>query len=97
MDALNNLELYGVDIVAEQDWYAGCRRLSCKSRHQPWCDNHSHSTLDQISRQCWQSVSLVRRPAIFDHQVPAFKIAGFVQTPPETGQPKGVGFRRPVV
>jgi hypothetical protein len=30
-------------------------------------DDYSHSKLDQISRQRWQPVSLVSRPAIFDH------------------------------
>jgi hypothetical protein len=44
------------------------------------------------SRSSWFS-----RPAIFDQKVPAFNVAGFVQTPPETGQPGGVGLRRPVV
>jgi Protein of unknown function (DUF4238) len=44
------------------------------------------------SRSSWFS-----HPAIFDHKVPAFNVAGFVQTPPETGQPGGVGLRRPVV
>jgi hypothetical protein len=37
---------------------------------------------------------LVSRPAIFDDQVSAFNVAGLVQTPPEAGQPEGVGFRR---
>jgi len=48
-------------------------------------DDYSHSKLDQISRQRWQPVSLVSRPAIFDHQVSAFNVAGLVQTPPEAG------------
>jgi hypothetical protein len=55
--------------------------------------------LDQISRQRWQSISLVSRPAIFDHQVPAFNVAGLVQTPPEAGQPSDSGdplFKYPI-
>ena len=51
--------------------------------------DYSHSKLDQISRQRWQSISLVSRPAI--------NVAGLVQTPPEAGQPGHVRLRRPVV
>src|SRR6516165_12677830 len=54
-------------------------------------------TATRSSRQCWQSVSLVSRPAIFDRQVPAFNVTGLVQTSPEAGQPGGIGLRRPVV
>src|SRR6516162_3261297 len=36
-------------------------------------------------------------PAIFDHQVLAFNVAGLVQTLPEASQPEGIGLRRPVV
>jgi hypothetical protein len=46
-----------------------------------------HSTLDRISCQRGQSVSLVSRPAIFDHQAPAFNVASLVQTSPVAGQP----------
>jgi hypothetical protein len=48
---------------------------------------------DQISRQRWQSIGLISHPAIFDHKVPAFNVAGLVQTSPEAGQPGGVGLR----
>src|SRR5262249_17724104 len=47
----------------------------------------------KAERPRWQSVSLVSRPAIFDHQIPAFNVAGLVQTSPETGQPGDVGLR----
>src|SRR5262249_9208754 len=40
---------------------------------------------------------LVSRPAIFDHEVPAFNVAGLAQTAPEAGQRVCVGLWRPEV
>ena len=56
-----------------------------------------HLKLGQISRQRWQSVSLVSRPVIFDYQIAAFNVAGLAQTSPEAGQPNGVGLWRPKI
>src|SRR5262249_60658242 len=97
IEARTKSELGGVSADEEPDWDAGGRSLSRESRKRARCDDYSHSKLDQISRQRWQPISLVSCPAIFDHQVPAFNIAGLVQAPPEAGQPGGVGLRRPEV
>src|SRR5262249_20879267 len=89
IEARNKPELYGVSADAEHNWDAGGRSLSSESRRQAGCDDHCHSKSDQFSRQLWQSVSLVSRPAVFDHKVPAFNVAGLVQTSSEAGQPGG--------
>src|SRR5262249_1037133 len=93
IEARNKPKLRGVGGSGEHDWDAGGCGPSRASRNQPACSDTGHSKLDQISRQCWQSVSLVSRPAIFDRQVPAFNVTGLVQTSPEAGQPEGVGLR----
>src|SRR5262249_12400887 len=95
IEARNKPELHGVSADGEHDWDVGGRSLSRESRKHARCDDYSHSKLDQISRQRWQPVSLVSRPAIFDHQVPAFNIAGLVQAPPEAGQPATLRHSRP--
>src|SRR5262249_765453 len=79
------------------NWDAGGRSLTRESRRRPGCDDHGDLTLDEISRQRRQSFNLISRPAVFDHKVAAFNIAGLAQTPPEAGQPGGVGLRRPEV
>jgi hypothetical protein len=53
----------------------------------------SNPAVTMISRQRWQSIGLISHPAIFDHKVPAFNVAGLVQTSPEAGQPGRVGLR----
>src|SRR5262245_42436257 len=94
IEAGNKPKLHRVSGDIETDWNAGGRSLSGKSRKQPGRDDHSHLKLDQPIRQRWQSFSLVSRPAIFDHKVPAFNVAGLVQTAPDAGQLEGVGLRR---
>jgi len=97
IEARHKPKLHGIGGDVEHNWDARGGSLSRESRKQPGRDDHGDSKLDQISRQRWQSVSLVSRPAIFDHKVPAFNIADFVQTPSEASQPRGVRLRRPVV
>jgi hypothetical protein len=86
-------ELHRVSADAEHNWDAGGRSLSRESRKQSGCNDHNDLKSDQISRQRWQSIGLISHPAIFDHKVPAFNVAGLVQTSPEAGQPGGVGLR----
>src|SRR5262249_30290933 len=73
-------------------WDAGGRSLGRVGNSSR--DDYIHSKLDQLIRQRWQAVSLVSRPAIFDHKVPAFNVASLAQTPPEASQPGDIGFRR---
>src|ERR1700757_2799461 len=94
-EARNKPELHGIAADTEHDWDGGGRSLRRKSRGRAGCDDHGHSKLDEVNRQRRQSISLVSRPAIFNHNVAAFNVAGFVQAPPETVQPGGVGLRRP--
>jgi hypothetical protein len=86
-------ELHRVSADAEHNWDAGGRSLSRESRKQSGCNDHNDLKSDQISRQRWQSIGLISHPAIFDHKVPAFNVAGLVQTSPEAGQPGRVGLR----
>src|SRR5262249_37470885 len=97
IEACNKPMLHGVATDAEYDWDAGSCRLSGESSHQSGWPDYGPSRFAQTTRQRWQSVSLVSRPAIFDHQVPAFYVGGFAQPPSEAGQPGGIGLRRPAV
>src|SRR5262249_18955434 len=97
IEARNKPKLHRDIAGTEHDWDAGSCSLSRESGYEPRRDDYGHSKLDQISRQRWQSVSLVSPPAIFDHQIPAFNVAGLVQTTPEAGQPRGIGLRRTIV
>src|SRR5262249_14490103 len=97
IEAGNEAELHRVSADTEHNWDAGGRSLTRESRRRPGCDDHGDLTLDEISRQRRQSFNLIPRPAVFDHKVAAFNIAGLTQTPPEAGQPGGVGLRRPEV
>jgi hypothetical protein len=87
IEARNKPELHGIAADTEHDWDGGGRSLRRKSRRRAGCDDHGHSKLDEVNRQRRQSISLVSRPAIFNHNVAAFNVAGFVQAPPETVQP----------
>jgi hypothetical protein len=50
-------------------------------------DDRGHLTTYQLSRHCWHSIVLPVRPAVFDRDILALDIAGFLQTPtdPITG------------
>jgi hypothetical protein len=97
IEACNKPKLHRVGGDAEHNWDAGGRSFSGESSKRPGCDDHSDLKSDKISHQRWQSVSLVSRPAIFNHKVPAFNVAGLVQTPPKAGQPGSIGLWRPGV
>src|SRR5262249_54527903 len=87
-------KLHGVSGDGEHDWDAGGRSLSRKSRSRPGCDNHSHLKLDQISDQHWKPIRLVSRPAIFDHEVPAFNVPGLAQTSSRASESGRIGLGR---
>src|SRR5215831_13651163 len=55
IETSNKPKRYGIGADEEHNWDAGARRLSRESRKHARCDDHSHSKLDQISRQRWQS------------------------------------------
>jgi hypothetical protein len=57
--------------------------------------NHVDRSMNQISRQCRQSVILVVRPTVFDCDVAAFEVTGFIETQPEGGQTEIAGLARP--
>src|SRR5262249_62121954 len=87
IEARHEPELHWVSADIEHNWDAGGRSLSRESGKHTGCDDNSYLKLDQISRQRWQSVSLVPRPAIFDQKIPAFNVARLVQAPPEACPP----------
>src|SRR5262249_689766 len=42
-------------------------------------DDDGHPAINQVSRQLWQSIELILRPAIFNRNVSTIDIAGFAQ------------------
>ena len=67
---------------------AALAAVRCRPR-----DDHGHLTADQIGRQRRQSIVLALGPAVFDRDVLALDIAGFVQALPERGH-NGTQLRR---
>src|SRR6516162_4623020 len=63
IETSNKPELHGVSADIEHNWDADGRSLSRESGKHTGCGDKSYLKLDQISRQCWKSVSLVPRPA----------------------------------
>ena len=49
-------------------------------------NDHGHPAANQVGRQCWQSVEATLRPAVFDRDVAALDIAGFVEASPDARQ-----------
>jgi hypothetical protein len=64
----------------EHDRYRRGRRLGRERGRGVGRGNHCHMTVNQIGRQCRQSIVAVFRPAVFDRYVPALGIAGLFQT-----------------
>src|SRR5262245_40717056 len=91
IEARNKPKPHWIGANKEHNRDASGRSFSRESIRRPGCDDNSYSKLDQISRQPWQPVGLVSRPAIFHQKIPAFNVAILVQTQPEAGQPGGVG------
>jgi hypothetical protein len=63
---------------------SGDRRRGAAGR----CD-HGHLAADEIGCERWQSVASTLGPAVFDRDIPAFDIAGFVETLAECGHVAG--------
>src|SRR5262249_53014476 len=57
--------------------------------------DHHHLTAYQIGCEVWQSVGLVLRPAILDHDILALDVAGFTKALAECGQIACTIDRRP--
>src|SRR5262249_49570189 len=57
------------------------------------CNDHGHSAANQVGGECWQSVETTFGPAIFDRDVAAFDIAGFVETSPDGVKSAGFTIR----
>ena len=41
------------------------------------CNDDVHLTTNEVSRQLWQSIILIFRPAVFDRDVSTFNVASF--------------------
>jgi hypothetical protein len=79
---------------AEHDRNGRGRRLGGKrSRWSAGCSDDRHSMLDQIGDQLGQSRIIIIRPAIFDHQVAAFDIAGLSEPIAEGRHDIGIRLR----
>jgi hypothetical protein len=86
-----------VDAEEEDDRNCRGRRLGGECRRRAVGDNHGHLPTNQFGREIRQSIVLALRPTVFDGDVLAFDIAGFVEALPERHQTAGnvVGLGRP--
>src|SRR5262249_50430616 len=77
-----------VNADAEDDRNCRGRRLGCECGRTPssTARNHADLSMNQISRQGWESIVLAFRPTVFDCDVLALNIAGLVQALPEGRQ-----------
>jgi hypothetical protein len=81
IEAGDEAQLDGIGAGAEDNGNCRGRRLGREyGRSASARDDHAHLPVDQIGRQCRQSVVLTFRPAVFDHDVLAFDIVRFLQT-----------------
>src|SRR6516162_2357725 len=62
------------------------RRLGYNCRGDVMRSDHRHLTAYQIGCEVGQSLDLVLRPAILDHDILALDVAGFTNPLPEGGQ-----------
>src|SRR5262245_12890038 len=61
----------------------GCRL--CWPCRRAIRDDKGNMTANEVGRQCWHAIELVLRPSVFDRDVLALDIAGFLQTLTERG------------
>src|SRR6267378_1258604 len=84
-----------VDRYREDDRNGRSRRLCRKCRRSTaGRRNHSHLTVNQVGRQCRQSIILAVRPAIFDRHVLALDISCILQSLAERVQTDRISVRR---
>src|SRR4029453_19389445 len=70
----------------KDDWNRGGRRLSRQYRRKSVDGgNHSHLTMNKISRESRQSIVLTLCPSIFDRDIPVLDVAGFGEASVERG------------
>src|SRR5215813_11523792 len=88
-------ELNRVAAACEDDRDRRSRRLGYDCRPGVMRSDHRHLTAYQIGCEVGQSVGLVLRPAILDHDILALDVAGFTNALPECGQKTCTIGRRP--
>jgi hypothetical protein len=72
----------------DEDDGNGCRRSFGRKRRGIGVSNDQQDlATNQIGRQRRQSIILLFRPAVFDHQIPALDVACFAQPPVEGSDP----------
>src|SRR5262245_30114681 len=79
-------ELNRVAAGYEDDRDRRSRRLGYNCRGDVMRSDHRHLTAYQIGCEVGQSVVLVLRPAILDHDILALDVTGFTKALPECGQ-----------
>src|SRR5262249_33632822 len=79
-------ELNRVAAGYEDDRDRRSRRLGYNCRGDVMRSDHRHLTAYQIGCEVGQSLDLVLRPAILDHDILALDVAGFTNPLPEGGQ-----------
>jgi hypothetical protein len=90
-EAGREAELHRVDTGVEDDRDGRGCRLGGKRRGRAGRNNPGHPAVDQIGRQCRQSVILAVCKTIFDRHVLAFDVAGLLQALSDAGQPHDIG------
>src|SRR5215510_917269 len=88
-------ELNRVAAGYEDDRDRRSRRLGYNCRGDVMRSDHRHLTAYQIGCEVGQSLDLVLRPAILDHDILALDVAGFTNPLPECGQKACTIGRRP--
>ena len=76
-----------VPAIDEDDGNGCRRRFGGKRRCIGVSNDYEDPAANQIIRQYRQSIILLLRPAVFDHQIAALDIAGLAQAPVECSDP----------
>jgi len=80
IEAGDEVEFDRITADIENDWNRGSRCLDSQcSGGAPGHDNYRNLALNQISRERGQSIDLTFRPAVFDRNVLALNVTGFVE------------------
>ena len=87
VEASDEAQFDRVAAATENDGNGGGCRLGDQRRTGIRGD-HGDLTANQIGRQGWQSIELTFGPAIFDRDIPALNVAGFLETITERGHIK---------
>src|SRR5262249_15591648 len=98
VEAPDDAELDGIAADREHDGYRCRRRLGCQYRRiTALRHNERHMAAHEFCRQRGKPIVVTLRPAVFDRDVLAFDVAGFLQTLAECGNEVRIRSRRSAV